>query len=99
MWIKWMPLRYTIAYIIFICAPPIIFVLGVGFSILTALCYAAVISVEITRRNCKGCFIVVFPFIIFFSYVAIALGLFLAPLFFFLYYLMLIIVTSLIIFE
>ena len=52
MWIKWMPIRYFFAYIVFIFAPPLILILGTAFAIITTPCYASVISYELTRRKC-----------------------------------------------
>ena len=52
MWIKWMPLRYLLAYIFFIFAPPVILFFGTAFALISAPCYACLISWEITRRGC-----------------------------------------------
>jgi len=94
-----MPLRYFLAYIVFIFAPPIILFVVTAFALIAAPVYASIIAYELSKRSCCACCICILPLFIVLMYGGIALCLFISPALIILYYLLLIIVSLLIIFE
>ena len=100
MWIKWMPLRYFLAYLFFIFGPIII----AGFALVFWLLAGPIMSYIWAEKSCrysvaKKYICCVWPFYLVMLYFIIICVVFVSPIIAVLYYLMLIIVTFFILFE
>ena len=100
MWIKWMPLRYFLAYICLIFGPPVCASFALVFWILAGPVMSYLWAEKSCRHSAASKWICcIWPFYLIALYFTICCFIFVAPLLAVLYYLTLIVVTLLIIFE
>ena len=100
MWIKWMPLRYFLAFIFFIFGPPIIAAFALIFWLMAGPVMSYIWAEKSTRYSSSKKFLCcLWPFYLVGLYFIILCVVIVTPILAVLYYLMLIIVTFLILFE